>query len=551
MRVFRLSLLLTVGLLTASVSMQAQLQEEIRSKVELATADKSLLVEGERLYAPEHVASYYEKRAFEPCWISNGKLNSMAKLLLLYIQIADYDGLVPNDYHYEKLERLADSIIAEGAGSSSSNSQRSLQLQASTEILLSDAFFLLASHLYLGKVDSEAFTAYWHLDRPSSIDFVSYLQEGIDNKNLGKKLEALRPAHKEYNGLRMAYAQLLLLETAGGWQSVDTGEKIEPGEEGNRIEQVRARLEQVGYLSPVDSQRQVYDDELLDAVMKFQKDAGLNSDGVIGKSTIAAMNVPVSERLKQVRINLERLRWLPDSLGVRHVRVNIANFKLEVIDSGRIAFLSKAVVGRYFRMTPVFSSKMTYLVFNPYWTIPKTILDEDVLPEIRESTNYLSKNNMRVYDKSGKPVDPAEVDWETASGEKYTFRQDPGRGNSLGLIKFMFPNEHSVYIHDTPSKRYFSRDERALSSGCVRIEDPLELASFLLEGQEDWDFDKVQGIIDDKKTKTVTLDKAVPVHLVYLTAWATKHGSARFRKDIYKRDPIVYKALNEKPPKAG
>jgi len=267
---------------------------------------------------------------------------------------------------------------------------------------------------------------------------------------------------------------------------------------------------------------------------------------VVGKGTLAALNVPVEGRIDQIRVNLERARWVLHDLPEEFVLVDIAGFNVRYIRNGRIIWDARAVVGRPFRKTPVFKSRITYLEMNPTWTVPPTILRKDVLPAIKQDIGYLQEQNMRVIDYDRNVIDPATIDWQRYSGRDfpYLIRQDPGPRNALGRIKFMFPNEHLVYLHDTPSKSLFERTERAFSSGCIRIEHPFRFAELLLDDPAHWNRDAVIKAIESGETREVSLPRPVTVILLYWTVASEANGDVTFKQDIYERDAAVLAGLN-------
>jgi len=284
--------------------------------------------------------------------------------------------------------------------------------------------------------------------------------------------------------------------------------------------------------------------------MLFQLRNGLAADGVVGKATIEAMNIPVEDRIATIEANLERWRWLSDDLGESYIKVNIANFELQVIEKDDMVFKTEAIVGLNSRETPVFSSIMTYLVLNPDWTVPPTILNTDIIPSVINNPGYLAEKNLKILRNDGTEVDPSTIDWINivTAGFPYRIHQEPGPGNALGRVKFMFPNKFSVYIHDTPNHNLFGRTDRSLSSGCIRVNNPLALAAWLMKDSPAWTPAQIKNVIDEGKERTVNLAKPIQVHIVYLTAWASDEGLAYFRKDIYNRDQPLMAALKQGPP---
>jgi L,D-transpeptidase YcbB len=296
----------------------------------------------------------------------------------------------------------------------------------------------------------------------------------------------------------------------------------------------------------------LFDDGLEQAVTIFQKRHGLKADGIVGSVTLTALNVPLQHRIRQLELNLERLRWILGNTEQRSIVVNIANFELNVIESGKSVLSMKVVVGKPFQQTPVFTAQMTHLVINPSWNVPDSIAQKEILSKIRKDPHYLVEQKMMVLREQGYreyEIDPETIDWSRITAKKlsYKFRQEPGPLNPLGQIKFMFPNRFDVYLHDTPSKRLFSENVRTFSHGCTRIEKPIELAEYLLRDAPGWTRDKLLSAIEEGTEQKVLIPHPLNVHFLYLTAWVDEEGLLQFRNDIYKRDPLLDKALRKNP----
>ena len=284
----------------------------------------------------------------------------------------------------------------------------------------------------------------------------------------------------------------------------------------------------------------VFDNPVVSAVKHFQQRHGLREDGVVGKETLTELNIPVESRIGQLQLSMERWRWYPDSFGDRYLMVNIPAFALTIVDPTRRIDPMRVIVGKKDRQTPIMSDRMTYIEFNPYWNIPQNIARKDILPKVINDPSYLIRQGIRVYDSwesQAQALDPTNIAWDRLSGRyfPYRLRQDPSGFNALGQMKFMFPNQHSIYIHDTPGKTLFDRQDRLFSSGCVRIAEPIALAHYLLSDQG-WNLNRLEAITAHDERKSVILTNPIPVHLVYFTAWVDDDETVNFRKDIYGRD---------------
>ena len=351
------------------------------------------------------------------------------------------------------------------------------------------------------------------------------------------------PAFKEaeYQFLQKTLRAYDAINRIGGWPKVEPGSPLRVGDQGPRVKTLRSYLRATGDLPMVTlSSDPVFDRALEMAVMRFQRRHGLFEDGVVGKNTQAAIAVPVEERINQLQINLERWRSIPGSFGSHYLMVNIPGFELRIVENDTVVRKMRAIVGKKRRQTPVMSDRITYVELNPYWNIPRRIVLEDILPRIQEDPGYLAKHGIRVFNgwkEEASVLDPVGIDWGRVSNDyfPYRLRQEPSKMNSLGQVKFMFPNRQSVYIHDTPGKNLFQKQKRAFSSGCVRVQDPLALAEYLI-GEQDWDRKRLETTIEAGRRQVIVLKKSIPVHLVYFTAWVDEGGDVHFREDIYDID---------------
>lgn len=358
-------------------------------------------------------------------------------------------------------------------------------------------------------------------------------------------LAALPPRTPEYLRLMKARLDLARAAAEGRWGAAVPAGTLEPGASGPAFLALRDRLAAMGYLPPGAAMAR-YDETVKKAVGAFQADHGLGVNGIAGAETIAAINVPEADRLASVIVAMERERWLNQDRGKRHIWVNLADFSAQIVDEGRVTFQTRAVVGAVSpadKHTPEFSNRMTYMELNPDWTVPPGIIKRDYLPKLKANPNALG--HLQVIDARGRVVPRSAIDFASLSAANfpYNLRQAPGAGNALGRVKFMFPNPHSIYLHDTPDKHLFARDQRTYSSGCVRLNDPFEFAYELLSRQEADPRAAFHKVLDTRRQERLFLAEPVPIHLDYRTAFTTQKGRLQFRKDVYGRDAAIFRAL--------
>jgi murein L,D-transpeptidase YcbB/YkuD len=534
---------------SAAQNLSDQADELLRARIEAAGGPPQIVVGNELIYASFALPSFYEKRAYRLAWSDDDGPLSQLEALIQAIKGAGQEGLTPADYHLAKIE----TFVKQVRQNQENRFSPTPRLLVDLDLLATDAFLIYGSHLLAGRVNPETIDPEWIANRRDA-DFASVLQVALDSNQVEQTLTELLPPQPGYARLKQVLASYKEIAAKGGWPVVPQGPKMQKDDRGERIALLRARLFASGELnakSTADST--LFDEELDLAVRGFQHRYGLDADGTVGPATLEALNVSAQKRVEQIRVNLERWRWLPQNLGERYILVNIANFGLDVIEQTKPIMTMRVVVGKYFRRTPVFSDRMTYLVLSPYWHVPPRIAVEDKLPLIRKNPDYLSQENIKVYqgwDAKTKEIDPKSIDWSqiTARNFNYRLRQEPGPKNALGRVKFMFPNKFDVYLHDTPSRELFSKTVRTFSSGCIRIEKPIELAEYLLQKDPQWNRESILDAIDKRIERTVLLPESIPIHLLYWTAWAEEDGTVQFRNDIYGRDKLLCDALAEEPP---
>jgi len=509
--------------------------EALRARVEALRAGREVRVAGEPIASRRLIPEFYEAREFRPAWGRPGQVEALVRL----VAASRDHGLDPDDYHADVLGRLPGVGRAGDAPDAAALADR--------DLVLTDALVRLAYHLRFGKANPRELYRDWNFSRSlGAIDPVRALETAIASESLEATVEQFAPQLPIYGRLRGALARHRAIEASGGWPRVPPGPTLEPGMQDPRIARLRERLAASGdYEGPARVEPDRFDAALEAAVRRFQVRHALESDGVVGRRTLAALAVDVAARIDQIRVNLERLRWVAQDLAGDYLVVDIAGFSARLYVGDRVAWASRAVVGRPYRKTPVFRATMQYIVLNPAWTVPPTILREDVLPKIAADPAYLAREHMQVVDASGRPLDAAGIDWSRyrSGGFPHQIVQAPGPDNPLGSVKFMLPNPHAVYLHDTPARKLFDKPERAFSSGCIRLEQPLELAVLLLDEPERWSPAALRAAIETGETRTVPVKRGIPVLVLYFTAEAPEDGTLQFRPDLYGRDARVIAAL--------
>jgi murein L,D-transpeptidase YcbB/YkuD len=529
--------LLWLALSSSTAAAQAPtpaiVEDAIRLRVEQARLQPAVGVRGARLFQAQAVARFFEGRAFTPAW----PLPAGAEQVLSAIRNIDQDGLTPADYHLTVLTAALDAY----------GRTPSTDIAADLQVLIADAAAALVDHVRYGRVRPASLDKRWNVDpRVGAPALEVTLVELARAPALDAAIEAQKPTHFIYLGLKQALARMRSMVKSGGWPAVAPGPAIKPGATDPRIALVRRRLLATGELAATTTADDtVFGDDLQIAVRSFQAHHRLSDDGVIGKATVEAMNISAEARVQQLRVNLERARWVVGGLSDSFVLVNLPAFKAYLIRDRKNVWETRTQIGREARQTPTFRADMKYLVLNPDWTVPPTILAQDVLAGMRKGQDTIARKRLTILDQQGRTVDPSTIDWQAATpgNFRYTLRQPPGPDNALGRVKFIFPNQHAIFLHDTPSRELFVSDQRTFSSGCIRVEHPLELAAVLLEGQANWTPTRIQEVVDSKQTQTVFLDTPLPVLIVYWTVSVGATGELRFAKDVYNLDPAVLRAL--------
>lgn len=521
-----LLLLVAIPTLTATGAARA---EQAREHIAAALRTGDLPVPLVR-FSIDELRDFYAGRDHTPLWVGDARADARLDALLGALGSAARDGLRPEAYPVEM-------------PTASSANRPALEVEFhATRALLRYAFDLREGRVTPQQGDPSIHVA-GEVVAPADL-----LRRFAASHDPSAFLAGLASANPHYRRLRRALAEYRAIARAGGWSPIPDGPTLRQGESGPRVATLHTRLLAGGDLTGASREPEVFGDRLHQAVVRFQRRHGLDADGVVGAKTLAALNSPVEERIAQIRLNMERWRWFPDDLGDRHVLVNMAGFELEVVEAGSVAMDMRVVVGRPYRQTPAFSDRIRYLEFNPTWTIPPGILRNDILPKLREDPGYLAANEMRLYpgwSEGAQPIDPHAVDWSGVDPRRLPYRivQAPGAKNALGRVKFMFPNRFNVYLHDTPSRELFAKTERIFSSGCIRVEKPLELAAYLLGDDPAWTRKRIDEVVSKGRRTSASLKEPVPVHLIYATAWIGEGGTIHFRPDVYGRDARLRQAL--------
>lgn len=506
----------------------------IRVSLDYHLKNHQLPLLGVSLLNTSELYDFYQLQGFARLWDPLYRGQDPLQELLAYLQQVHWQGLLANDYHFQTLLERCQIPTQE--------------LVAECDLLQTDAVLNLSKHLLSGKVDPNLIFEDTQVVKPA-VDVSEQLTRALTQSSLSEYLKAIEPQSDDYQSLK-EYLVLLASEEAPAWPTLEVKPSIKPNMADTRVASIAERLVFWGDLSAEWNHHApsnlVYEGDLIHAVESFQSRHGLKVDGVLGKNTISALNITPQQRIAQLAVNLERIRWHQQKHFNRLITVNIAGFELVAKENGEEALRMPVIVGQLNRQTPVFEDNVQYIVLNPTWVVPWELATKDKLPLIQENPQYLLDNQFSVYLQDQKVQDPTLIDWSqvTRSNFPYRLEQAPGSDNALGRVKFMFPNNYEVYLHDTPSKSLFNNDLRAFSSGCVRIQQPMDLLWWILRSNGLSDTD-IENQLNKKHTNTVYLSRSVPIRLEYRTAYQGLNKTIQFRADIYQRDTKLYQALQQ------
>lgn len=523
--------LLTAIFLCAGHEAYAGKGDRVPSREGVSAALTEILNSPERQPLPierirEALKAHYLENRGSIYWVGTGRMTPFIQRL----EDAQFDGLNPDDYPVDTLIDVRDSVDPDDPHSA-----------AQAELYFSAFFVAYAADLRIGRVAPQKVDPRLFRSR-KSIDVLRVLTELNKQRNPGAFLSRFEPQNEHYQALKKMMRIYSNQADEGGWPLIEQGAALKPGMSDPRIPKIRSLLALTGDYEWQIANSPVYDEQLAIAVRRFQQRHGLEAKGLIGKQSIIAMGMKPEERISQIMLNMERWRWMPDNLGQDHFLVNLAAFELQRVQSSVIVERMDVVVGAVATQTPEFSDEMEYVELNPTWTVPYSIATQEMLPKLR-SNRFAYAEDFDVF-VNGALSSWDSINWEAYGPGKFpfTFRQRPGPKNALGKVKFMLPNKHNIYLHDTPSKDKFASTSRAFSHGCIRLSRPLELAHTLIGGIPGWSRQLVDGVLASGKQTRVSLPAHIPVHLVYSTAFKGENG-IEFRPDVYGRDRKLYNAL--------
>lgn len=489
-------------------------------------------IEAEKIFFPEDIKEIYSRRSYVPVWIGDKNAAERINNYLNCINQSAENGLLPRDYHLFSIGNII---------KDAQKKPMTIQQIIDLEILLTDAFLLQANHYANGKIAPEDREESWYRF-PKNTSMATYFERAANEDNFCGMVESLLPQFPEYAQLK----QILAMYNKMNWDAlpdVPWNLLLQEGNTDPLIVAIKRRLQMSGDLKqgPVDA---YFDRDLTKAVLNYQQRHGLPNNALIRTATVQSLNVSVEKRVEQIKANMERWRWTPPTFSNQYIEVNIPAFELKMVESGQEVYREKVIVGRENYPTASFSDSMTYIVLNPYWTIPRSIVNAELKLEVNSDPYHLVNNDIKVF-KGNRSINSLDVDWKKANWDAYVFRQGPNAYNPMGQVKFMFPNGHDIYIHDTPARNYFTNSRRSYSHGCIRVDQPLKFAEHILQRQkEPWDSVKINKVLFSQKETPVNLTTPIPINIFYWTCFID-NGEINFREDIYSWDEKIHDILEE------
>ena len=521
------------------------IEKEIKSQISDSWQPENIRRTDERRKIWQQVRQFYQDSGFSPIWMGH---QEATESMLVQLHQSPRHGLVKQEYDSSRLiERYL-------ANQDQGLDNISITQRARMELAFSAALLALAHDLWDGRVEPQDVQGEHlvYLER-QPLDAQSLLG-AVGQRSVEELLTELTPRHAEYQRLQQALARHLQKQETGELTRLDGTDTLHPGDVSPEVKPLVDRLREAGYDLPDQKQPEgewVYTQAIADAISDLQADASLAQDGLLGENTRAWLNQGLEYRSKVLAANLDRWRWLPRDLGNEYILVNIPDYQLRAFKDEQLHMRMRIIVGEVLHQTPVFADMLEYAVLNPYWNIPNSIIQDELLPQFRDDPAVVFSKNMEVLDLDNQPLDPTGMDWSSISAADIRVRQKPGPENSLGLVKFIFPNSHAIYFHDTPADQLFDPSKRAFSHGCLRLERPRDLATYLLSDVPDWNRERIESVMGNAdEPTTVDMNRQVPVFITYFTATGFDAGDdeVRYLNDIYGHDAVMFEALENEAP---
>ena len=508
----------------------------IASKIQQTNGSTRMLCSSGLRCSLSLTSQFYITRNYQPVWTLNNAVTPEAKQVIQILANSYQDGLNPTDFHITQLELLLSQIT----NTLKQNQIPHPQLLADFDTTLSDAYLIYSKQMAFGKVDTYKYYPDWKVAK-RSLNIETLFVNAAKNNELVKNLHNLTPSYPGYAKLKAQLSKYQQIAQDGGWKIIPQGTVLRNGSKGSRVVLLANRLAKTDDSELANAND--FDNTMKLAVKKFQSENNLKVTGVVDTNTLQSLNIPVTTRIKQIQFNLDRMRWLPSELGNPYLIVNIPNYSLSIIRDGQVQLYMPVIVGGGGdNKTCVVNSEINNLELNPYWGIPFRIATKEYLKKIQESSDYLGEHNIRVFTKNNQEVDPNTINWQKMNADNFNYflRQDPGKKNALGKVKFLFNNDCGIYLHDTSNPKLFAKYSRSLSHGCVRVGEPIALADYLIESNANWSTKGLETAIATGKHRWVKITQPLPIHIVYLTAWVDNQNNLQFRKDIYKTESVDF-----------
>lgn len=486
-------------------------------------------------------AQFYKKNNYHAIWIKDGKPSDNAIKMADIITHAYQDGLDPRNYHNTEINKLLAKIK-----NTSDDSEQLPKILANFDTTLTDAFFLYVNNLHYGVLSPNKVFQYWTIT-PKAINMSSVLQNAAQGDGVESAIQAITPQYQGYAKLKtkMNEYQQVAINT-GGWEPIPDGDPMQLGDKNQRVYLLQQRLIMSGELSEIDKKGK-FTEDVEKAVITYQQNNGLYDDGIVDDDTLASLNIPITKKIQQMEMNLDKMRWLPNNLGNQYIMVNLPDYSLKAVKDNQVQLSMDVAVGGSEHPSCVLTSKINTVVLNPYWNLPTSIAGAELWPKLKTDKNFLAKKHYDVLqaDASGNFTvvpNPEAINWKNMSEKefnRYRFRQDPGKDNSLGKVKFLFPNPCQIYLHDTNESEVFDVYKRDFSHGCIRVGEPRKLSYYILTQQDGWSKRRINSFYKDGKSQSVGLSTPINLYLTYFTSWVSDDDWTQFRPDIYKLDKLA------------